>query len=119
MLLPCSKKGQQPKTHSGSAAPKPFPLQREVQDADDENDHDVSDSRRGLVCNYRPKGCIFSHPGRPATQEVPSVCLCREGLPIQGPSLWPGLGTENVHEVHGCCTGPLEVPGHSCSELLR
>ncbi len=41
----------------------------------------------------------------------------REGLPIQGPSLRPGLGTENVHEMHGCCTGPFEVPGHSCSEL--
>ncbi len=47
------------------------------------------------------------------------VCLCTEGLPIEGPSLRPGLGTENVHEVHGCCSGPLEVPGHSCSELLR
>ncbi len=43
----------------------------------------------------------------------------KEGLPIQGPSPRPGLGTENVHEVHGCCTGPLEVSGHSCSELLR
>ncbi len=41
----------------------------------------------------------------------------REGLPIQGPSLRPGLGTKNVHEMHGCCTGPFEVPGHSCSEL--
>ncbi len=70
-------------------------------------------------CHYQPEGCIFSHPGRPATQEVPSACLWREGLPIQGPSLRPGHGTENVHEVHGCCTGPLEVPGHSCSELLR
>ncbi len=112
-LLPCSKEGRRPETHSGSAAPEPFPLQREVQDADNEDDH-VSDSRRGLVCHYRPKGCIFSHPGCPATQEVPSVCLWRVGLPIQRPSLRPGLGTENIHKVHGCCTGPLEVPGHSC-----
>ncbi len=51
-------------------------------------------------------------------QEVPSVCLWREGLPIQGPSLWPGLGAENIHEVHGCCAGPFEVPGHSRAELL-
>ncbi len=29
-----------------------------------------------------------------------------------------GLGTENIHEVHGCCAGPFEVPGHSCAELL-
>ncbi len=112
-LLPCSKEGRRPETHSGSAAPEPFPLQREVQDADNEDDH-VSDSRRGLVCHYRPKRCIFLHPGCPATQEVPSVCLWRVGLPIQRPSLRPGLGTENIHKVHGCCTGPLEVPGHSC-----
>ncbi len=76
--------------HSGSAAPEPFPLQREVQDADDEDDH-VSDSGRGLVCLYRPKGCIFSHPGRPATQEVPSVCLLEGRLTNTRsfPSAWP------------------------------
>ncbi len=51
--------------------------------------------------------CVFPHPGRSATQEVLSVCLWREGLPIQGPALRPGLGAENVHEMHGCCTGPI------------
>ncbi len=116
-LLPCSKEGRRPEAHPGSAASEFFPLQREVQDADDENHH-VSDSRRGLVCHYRPKGCVFPHPGRSATQKVPSVCLRREGLPIQGPSLRPGLGTENIHEMHGCCTGPFKAPGHSYAELL-
>ncbi len=115
-LLPCSKERRRPEAHSGSAASEFFPLQREVQDADNENHH-VSDSRRGLVCHYRPKRCIFSHPGRSATQEVPSVCLWREGLPIQGPALRPGLGAENVHKMHGCCTGPFEAPGHLCAEL--
>ncbi len=37
--------------------------------------HHVSNPRRGLVCHYRPKGCIFLHPGRSATQKVPSFCL--------------------------------------------
>ncbi len=110
-LRTCSKERRRSEAHSGS-----FPLQRAVQDADDENHH-VSDSRRGLVCHYRPKGCVFSHPGRSATQEVPSVCLSREGLPIQGPALRRGPGTENVHKMHGCCTGPFEAPGHSCAEL--
>ncbi len=68
---------------------------------------------QGLVCHHRPKGCVFSHPGCSKTQEVPSVCLCREGLPIQGPALRPGFGPENVYEMHGCCTGPFEAPGHS------
>ncbi len=115
-LLPCSKERRRPEAHSGSAASEFFLLQREVQDADDENHH-VSDSRRGLVCHYRPKGCIFSHPGRSATQEVLSVCLWREGLPLQVPALRPGFGAENVHKMHGCCTGPFEAPGHSCAEL--
>ncbi len=67
-----------------------FPLQREVQDADDENHH-VSDSRRGLVCHYRHKGCIFSHPGQ-FSDTGGSF-----GLPLEGrltntrscPSAWP------------------------------
>ncbi len=35
-----------------------FPLQREVQDADDKNHH-VSGPGGGLVCHHRPEGCIF------------------------------------------------------------
>ncbi len=50
-------------------------------------------------------------------KRVPSVCLWREGLSIQGPALRPGFGAENVYEMHGCCTGPFEAPGHSCTEL--
>ncbi len=53
------------------------------------------------------------------TQKVPSVCLRRKGLPMQHPSPRPGLGAENIHEMHGCCTGPFEAPGHSCVELPR
>ncbi len=58
-LLPCSKERRRPEAHSGSAASEFFPLQREVQDADDENHH-VSDPRRGLVCHYRPRMRIFT-----------------------------------------------------------
>ncbi len=49
--------------------------------------------------------------------EKEEVFLRRKGLPIQGPSLRPGLGAENIHEMHGCYTGPFEPPGHSCVEL--
>ncbi len=27
------------------------------------------------------------------------------------------LARERVYEMHGCCTGPFEAPGHSCTEL--
>ncbi len=40
-----------------------------------------------------------------------------EGLPVQGSSLWPGLGPEDVHKVHGCCSGPFEATEHSCTQL--
>ncbi len=43
-LLPRTKKRRRPETHSGPASPEPLPLQREVQDADLEDDH-VPDSR--------------------------------------------------------------------------
>ncbi len=109
-LLPRSKEGRRLEAYSGSTAFEFFPLQREVQDADDKNHH-VSGPGRGLVCHHRPERCIFSHPGRSKTQEVPSVCLWREGLPIQGPALRPGFGAENVYEMHGCCTGPLRLQG--------
>ncbi len=117
-LLPRSKEGRRLEAYSGSTAFEFFPLQGEVQDADDE-DHHVSGPGGGLVCHHRPEGCVFSHPGRSKTQEVPSVCLWREGLPIQGPALRPGFGAENIYEMHGCCTGPFEAPGHSCTELSR
>ncbi len=50
-------------------------------------------------------------------RKVPSVRFWREGLSIQSSSLWPGFGAEDVHEMHGCCPGPVQAPGHSCTQL--
>ncbi len=63
------------------------------------------------------KDAYFLHPGRSQTQEIPSVRLWREGLPIQGSALRPGFGPEDIYQMHGCCTGPFEAPGHPCTEL--
>ncbi len=73
-LLPRSKEGRRLEAYSGYTAFEFFPLQREVQDADDENHH-VSGPGGRLVCHHRPEGCVFSHPGRSKTQEIPSVRL--------------------------------------------
>ncbi len=62
-LLPRSKEGRRLEAYPGSTAFESFPLQREVQNADDENHH-VSGSGGRLVCHHRPEGCVFSHPGR-------------------------------------------------------
>ncbi len=115
-LLPRSKEGRRLEAYPGSTAFESFPLQREIQNADDENHH-VSGPGGRLVCHHRPEGCVFSHPGRSQTQEIPSVRLWREGLPIQGSALRPGFGPEDIYQMHGCCTGPFEAPGHPCTEL--
>ncbi len=36
---------------------------------------------------------------------------------MQGPALRPGFGPEDIYQMHGCCTGPFEAPGHPCTEL--
>ncbi len=36
---------------------------------------------------------------------------------MQDSSFWPGFDTKDVHKVHGCCSGPFEVPGQSCTQL--
>ncbi len=80
-------------------------------------DYYVPDLSGRLVCHCRPEGCLFSHAGRLEAQEVPSAYFWRKGLSVQGSSLWPGLGVEDIHKVHGCCSGPFEAPGHSCTQL--
>ncbi len=57
-LLPCSIERRWPEAHSGSAASEFFPLQREVQDADDENHH-VSDSRGDWFVTIDLKDAYF------------------------------------------------------------
>ncbi len=110
-LLSWTKEGRWSMIHSVPALSEPLPLQ----DVDVE-DYYVPDSSGRLVRHCRPEGCLFSHSGCPAAQEIPSVCFWREGLPVQGSSLWPGLGAEDVHKMHGCCSGPFEAPGHSCTQ---
>lgn len=115
-LFPGSEERRRLASHSRPPQTKFRPLQREIQDVDVESHH-LSDSTRRLVRDNRPQGCLFSHPGRAASQKVPQVRLWREGIPVQGPSLWPCPGTENVHEMRGCSTGPLAAPGHPHSQL--
>ncbi len=115
-LLPCSKKGRRPEAHSGSAASEFFPLQREVQDADDENHH-VSDSRRGLVCHYRPKGCIFHIQVVQRHRKFLWFAFGGKAYQYKVLPFGLALALRTFTKMHGCCTGHFEVPGHSCAEL--
>ncbi len=53
----------------------------------------------------------ISHPGRSKTQEVSSVCLWREGLPIQGPALRPGLAPRTFTKCMDAALAPLRLQG--------
>ncbi len=53
----------------------------------------------------------ISHPGHSKTQEVPSVCLWREGLPIQGPALRPGLAPRTFTKCMDAALAPLRLQG--------
>ncbi len=53
----------------------------------------------------------ISHPGHSKTQEVPSVCLWREGLPIQGPALRPGLTPRTFMKCMDAALAPLRLQG--------
>ncbi len=115
-LLPCSKEGRRPEAHSGSTAFEFFPLQREVQDADDENIMSQIQGGDWFV-TIDLKDVYFHIQVIQRHRRFLRFAFGGKGLPIQGPALRPGLGAENVHEMHGCCTGPFEAPGHSCTEL--
>ncbi len=109
-LFSCAKEGRRSTTYSRPASSELLALQRKIQDVDVENYY-VTDSSGRLVCNFRTERCLFSYSGRSAAQEVPLVRFWREGLPIKGSSFWPGFGTDDVHKVHGCCSGPLRFQG--------
>ncbi len=58
-----------------------------------------------------------SDPVLATCQSSTSHSIRREGLPIQGSALRPSFGPEDIYQMHGCCTGPFEAPGHPCTEL--
>ncbi len=61
-LLPCSKERRRPEAHSGSAASEFFPLQRVIQDADDETIMSQIQGGDWFV-TIDLKDALFLHPG--------------------------------------------------------
>ncbi len=53
----------------------------------------------------------ISHPGHSKTQEVPSDCLWREGLPIKGPALRPCLAPRTFTKCMDAALAPLRLQG--------
>ncbi len=62
----------------------------------------------GLVCSDRLEGCLLSCFDPSATQTVPTVCVRRSGMAVQGPPLRALPVSPCVHG--GTCPSSAELP---------
>ncbi len=95
-------------TNPGSASLEPGFTQASVQDADAQAHYQMHPAP-GLVCSDRPEGCLLSCFDPSATQTVPTVCVRRLGMEVQGPPLLAPPVSPCVHE--GCRRHPCPVTG--------
>ncbi len=97
-----------PSTNPGSASLEPGFTQAPVPDADAQA-HDQMYPAPGLVCSDQPEGHLLSRFDPSATQTVPTVCVRRSGMAVQGPPLRALPVSPCVHE--GCRGRPYPVMG--------
>ncbi len=62
---------------------------------------------------------VWGARGRSSSRQQPRkrFNLKRPNKPAASANPGPGFGSEDIYQMHGCCTGPFEAPGHSCTEL--
>ncbi len=75
-----------PSANPGSASLEPGFTQAPVQNADAQA-HDQMHSAPGFFCCDRPEGRLLSRFDPSTTQTVPTVCVRRSGMAVQGPPL--------------------------------
>ncbi len=75
-----------PSTNPGSGSFEPGFTQASIQDADAQAHYQMHPAP-GLVCSDRPEGCLLSCFDPSATQTIPTVCVRRSSMAVQGPPL--------------------------------
>ncbi len=105
-----------PSTNPESASFEPGFIQAPVQDADTQAHYQMHPAP-GLVCSDRPEGCLLSCFDPSATQTVPTVCVRRSGMAVQGPPLRALPVSPCVHEGHR--RRPYSVTGGGCQDPQR
>ncbi len=100
-----------PSTNPGSASFEPGFTQAPVQDADAQAHYQMHPAP-GLVCSDRPEGCLLFDPS--ATQTVPTVCVRRSGMAVQGSPVRALPVSPCVHE--GRRMRPYPVTGGGCQD---
>ncbi len=73
----------------------------------------------GLVCSDRPEGCLLSCFDPSATQTVPTVCVRRSGMTVQGPPLRALHVSPCVHEGRRRRPYPVTGSGRQDPQLPR
>ncbi len=117
-LLPRSKEGRRLEAYPGSTAFESFPLQRGSSKCWRWEPSCLRFRRETGLSPSIWRMRIFTSRSLQDTWDSFGFAFGGKGLPIQGsaPSawLWP---PEDIYQMHGCCTGPFEAPGHPCTEL--
>ncbi len=107
-----------PSTNPGSASFEPGFTQAPVQDADAQAHYQMHPAP-GLVCSNRPEGCLLSCFDLFATQTVPTVCVRRSGIAVQGPPLRALPVSPCVHEGRRRRLHPITGGGRRDPQLPR
>ncbi len=94
-------------TNPGSASLEPGFTQAPVQDADAQAHYQMHPAP-GLVCSDRPEGCLLSCFDPSATQTVPTFCVRRSGMEVQGPPLLAPLSPRVFTKVVEGALAPLQ-----------
>ncbi len=102
-----------PSTNPGSASFEPGFTQAPVQDADAQAHYQMHPAP-GLVWSDRREGCLLSCFDPSATQTVPTVCVRRSGMAVQGPPIRALPVSPCVHE--GRRRRPYPVTGGECQD---
>ncbi len=105
-------------TNPGFATPEPGPAQAPVQDVDAEA-HDQMHTAPGLVCSDRPEGCLLSCFDPSPTQTVPTVCIRRSVMAVQGPPLRALPLSPCLHEGRRQRPCPVMGSGRQDPKLSR
>ncbi len=107
-----------PSTNPGSASFEPGFTQAPVQDADAQAYYQMHPAP-GLVCSDRPEGCLLSCFDPSATQTIPTVCVRRSGMAVQGPPLRALPVSPCVHEGRRRRPYPVTGSGRQDPQLPR
>ncbi len=100
-------------TNPGFATPEPGPAQVDAQA------YDQMHTAPGLVCSDRPEGCLLSCFDPSPTQTVPTVCVRRSGVAVQGPPLRALPLSPCLHEGRRGRPCPVTGSGRQDPQLSR